>query len=201
VTSNISFEIKPVTLEGRWVRVEPLREEHAADLAKVAFDPEIWRYLFTLPTTQTELDAWIADALARRATGTEMPFVQIERESGTVIGSTRVMDIRPEHRGAEIGWTWLARPWWRSRINSEAKYLLLGYLFEDVECIRVALKTDLRNERSQRAIERLGARREGVLRKHMIVRDGRYRDTVYYSIIDEEWPEIKEKMEKELYEE
>jgi RimJ/RimL family protein N-acetyltransferase len=191
--------VRAVTLEGRWMRLEPLGEEHAAALAQVGLDPEIWRYMPTVPVNLAEMEAWVKSALANRAKGTEMPFVQIERETGMAIGSTRVMDIRPEHRGVEIGYTWLARPWWRTRINSESKFLLLRHLFDDLECVRVALKTDLLNERSQRAIERLGAKREGVLRKHMIVQEGRFRDSVYYSIVDEEWPRIKGRMESDLY--
>jgi N-acetyltransferase len=191
--------IQPVVLEGHWVRLEPMREDHADGLARVALDPDIWRHLPILLAGRADVDAWVKNALQNRETGAELPFVQIERESGNIIGSTRLMDIRPEHRGVEIGYTWIARPWRRTRINSEAKFLLLRYLFEDVGCIRVALKTDLLNERSQRAIERLGARREGVLRKHMIVQGGRFRDTVYYSILDEEWPGIRARMHEELY--
>jgi RimJ/RimL family protein N-acetyltransferase len=176
-----------------------MREDHADGLARVALDPEIWRYLPVLVADRSDVDAWVTSALENWATGTELPFVQIETESGTIIGSTRLMDIRPEHRGVEIGYTWIARPWWRTRINSEAKFLLLRYLFEEAGCVRVALKTDMLNERSQRAIERLGAQREGVLRKHMIVQGGRFRDTVYYSILDDEWPGIKARMQQELY--
>jgi RimJ/RimL family protein N-acetyltransferase len=176
-----------------------MREDHADGVARVALDPDIWRHLPILLTDRAGVDAWVKSALQSRETGIELPFVQIERESGNIIGSTRLMDIRPEHRGVEIGYTWIARPWRRTRINSEAKFLLLRHLFEDVGCVRVALKTDMLNERSQRAIERLGARREGVLRKHMIVQDGRFRDTVYYSIVDDEWPGIKARMVLELY--
>jgi RimJ/RimL family protein N-acetyltransferase len=194
-----SVFIEPIILEGRWVRLEPLREDHAAALGGISLDPEIWRYMPSCPESQADIEDWVRAALSNRARGNEMPFVQIERETGVVIGSTRLLDIRPDHRGVEIGFTWLARPWWWTRINSEAKYLLLRYLFEDVGCIRVALKTDLLNERSQQAIERLGAKCEGVLRRHMIVQGGRYRDTVYYSVLDDEWPGIKERMERELY--
>jgi RimJ/RimL family protein N-acetyltransferase len=176
-----------------------MREDHADGLARVALDAEIWRYLPILPSDGADVHAWAKSALQNREMGTELPFVQIETESDTIVGSTRLMDIRPEHRAVEIGYTWIARRWWRTRINSEAKFLLLRHLFEEAGYVRVALKTDLLNARSQRAIERLGARREGVLRKHMIVQGGRFRDTVYYSILDDEWPGIKERMQRELY--
>src|SRR5947209_3634098 len=157
--------IEPVTLEGRWVRLEPMRLDHVPALTLVALDPEIWRYISPVLETEDDVERWARWSLDNAVLGTELPFVQIERETDTIVGSTRFMDIRPEHRGVEIGYTWLARPWWRTRINSEAKYLLLCHLFDVVRCVRVALKTDLLNERSQRAIERLGAKREGVLRK------------------------------------
>ncbi len=191
--------IEPVTLEGRWLRLEPLADRHAEGLAAVAGSDEIWRLLPTAVRTIEEMRAWVGQALAGAQSGQELPFVQIDRATGAPIGSTRIMDIRPEHRAAEIGYTWLGRDWWRTHMNSEAKFLLLSYLFETAGCQRVTLKTDLLNVRSQRAIERLGAVREGVLRKHMIVQEGRSRDSVYYSILDDEWPAIRERMERELY--
>ena len=191
--------IEPVTLEGRWVRLAPLERRHVDGLAAVSADEELWRLLPTPLGTRDDVAAWVEQALANAASGAEMPFVTIERASGTIIGSTRFMDIRPEHRAVEIGSTWLGRAWWRSAVNSEAKYLMLRHLFEALGCQRVCLKTDLLNLRSQRAIERLGAVREGVLRKHLIVWDGRVRDTVYYSILDDEWPEVKGRLEAGLY--
>lgn len=191
--------MQPVTLEGHWVLLEPLSVDHVPALAALASDEEIWRYLPVPLPTEDDLRGIVEDALRNRAAGTELPFVIVERASGMPIGSTRVMDIRLEHRGVEIGWTWLGRAYWRSPINSECKYLLLRHLFEVVGCVRVALKTDMLNVRSQAAIERLGATREGVLRRHMIVQGGRYRDTVYYSILDDEWPSIKERLEDQLY--
>lgn len=191
--------MQPVTLEGHWVLLEPLSVDHVPALAALASDEEIWRYLPVSLPTEDDLRGIVEDALRNRAAGTELPFVIVERASGMPIGSTRVMDIRLEHRGVEIGWTWLGRAYWRSPINSECKYLLLRHLFEVVGCVRVALKTDMLNVRSQAAIERLGATREGVLRRHMIVQGGRYRDTVYYSILDDEWPSIKERLEDQLY--
>lgn len=186
-------------MEGRWVRLEPLSLEHVPLLVPAASDQEIWRYLPVLADTEEKLHAWAEDAIRNAHAGTELPFVTVERSTGRLIGSTRFMDIRLPHRGVEIGYTWLAKPWWRTPINSEAKYVQLRHLFEELGCIRVALKTDLLNLQSQRAIERLGAQREGVLRKHMIVQNGRVRDTVYYSILDDEWPAIRQRMERELY--
>ncbi|MBI4841836.1 MAG: GNAT family N-acetyltransferase, partial [candidate division NC10 bacterium] len=130
--------------------------------------------------------------------GTQIPFAIVERASGKAIGSTRYLDIRRGDRGLEIGWTWIGLPFQRTAVNTECKYLLLVHAFEDQRAVRVQLKTDLRNEASQRAIERLGAVREGVLRKHMVLWDGFIRDTVYYSIIDSEWPEVKRRLQRRL---
>lgn len=193
------MEVEPITLEGAWVRLEPLRPEHSGALAEVGCDEEVYRYLTAPLATHAEMQAFVERALDNLARGDELPFVTIDKEVGAVAGSTRYLDIRREHRAVEIGYTWLGRAWWRTRINSEAKYLLLRHAFETWGCQRVSLKTDGLNERSQRAIARLGAVREGVLRKHMILPSGRSRDTVYFSIIDDEWPAIKARMESELY--
>jgi RimJ/RimL family protein N-acetyltransferase len=139
--------------------------------------------------------AWIDQALEVTATDTQIPFAIIERASGKAIGSTRYMDIRRNDRGLEIGWTWIGTVFQRTAMNTECKYLLLRHAFEDLGAVRVQLKTDLRNARSQRAIERLGAVREGVLRKHMVQWDGFIRDTVYYSVIESEWPGVKRRLE------
>ncbi len=192
-------EIGPVTLEGEWVRLAPLERGHGAALAAIAADEEVWRYLPAALATPADLDAWLGTAMDNAAAGTELPFVTIEKATGALAGATRLMDIQRQHRTVEIGNTWLGRAWWRSAINSEAKYLLLRHIFDTLGYQRACLKTDRLNERSQRAIERLGAVREGVLRKHMIVRDGRARDTVYYSIVDDEWPAVRARMETRLY--
>ncbi len=193
------FNPGPVTLEGAHVRLEPLTRQHAADLYAVGRDETIWRYmprppLKSIPDTQ----GWINQALEVAATGTQTPFAIIHRVGGRAIGSTRYLDIRRDDRGLEIGWTWLGTRFQRTVVNTECKYLLLTHAFEDHGAVRVQLKTDLRNEQSQRAIERLGAVREGVLRKHMILWDGCIRDSVYYSIIDSEWPEAKQRLERLL---
>jgi RimJ/RimL family protein N-acetyltransferase len=199
-TVNLApIEVHPVTLAGRWVRLEPLRAEHFAALSAIAGDEEIWEW-YPWPLNEAgALRSWVDTALANERAGDDLPFVIVERDTGSIAGSTRYLDIRPGHRALEIGNTWLGRPWWRTAINSEAKYLLLSHAFDTLGCLRVSLKTDALNERSRRAIERLGAQYEGTLRKHMIVHDGRVRDTVYYSITDEEWPRIRERMEAALY--
>lgn len=199
MTQQQGLAIGPATLEGRWVRLEPLQRQHVDALAAISGDEEIWRYISMPLATHSDVATFVERALATAERGDEIPFVIIEKVTGTIVGSTRFMDIRREHRAVEIGSTWLGRAWWRTAINIESKYLLLRHLFDDVGCLRVSLKTDARNLRSQRAIERLGAVREGVLRKHMIVQNGYSRDTVYYSIIDTEWPAIRSTMERNLY--
>src|SRR5262245_50626802 len=193
------MNIEPVTLEGRYVRLEPLAPRHAEELAAVAGDEEIWRYMPADLSTIERIRAWIDETLALQAAGAALPFATIERASGHAIGSTRYLTIMPKDRGIEIGWTWLARAAWRTPTNSECKYLLLRHAFETLGCIRVQLKTDKRNERSRRAIERIGGQFEGILRQHMVLRDGTYRDSAYYSIIDSEWPAAKARLEAGLY--
>jgi RimJ/RimL family protein N-acetyltransferase len=190
------FDPKPVTLEGSHVRLEPLARRHAEDLFEVGKEETIWPYMSRPPLKSVE-DArgWIDQALEVTATDTQIPFAIIERASGKAIGSTRYMDIRRNDRGLEIGWTWIGTAFQRTAMNTECKYLLLRHAFEELGAARVQLKTDLRNVRSQRAIERLGAVREGVLRKHMVLWDGFIRDTVYYSVIESEWPEVKRRLE------
>lgn len=189
------MQIVPITLEGKLVRLEPLQHSHAADLYAVR-DSIIWRYMPYNPGASPEaMESWIATALKARETGAEFPFAIVSQESGKAIGSTRYLDISPENRGLEIGWTWLTPAVQRTGVNTECKYLLLCHAFEDQGAIRVYFKTDSRNERSQRAIARIGATREGVLRNHRIMPDGYIRDSVYFSIIDSEWPQVKTRLE------
>lgn len=199
VEETRALVVTPVVLEGRWARLEPLDPRHIDDLAAVTGDEEIWRYLPLALTSTARLSAWVDEALALQATGTVLPFAIIDRASGRAIGGTRYLNITPRDRGLEIGWTWLARSAWRTALNSECKLLLLRHAFETLGCIRVQFKTDRRNERSRQAIERLGAQFEGILRQHMIMRDGVYRDSVFYSIIDSEWPAVKERLTRRLY--
>jgi RimJ/RimL family protein N-acetyltransferase len=188
---------RPVTLSGRHVRLDPLTVAHAPHLfAALSADPGIWRWWRVPPPAGREgLEALIAADLEAQARGAVVVFAQVEPATGRAVGSTSYLNISRPDRGLEIGSTWLGRPWQRSGINTEAKYLLLRHVFEDLGAVRVQLKTDLRNLQSQAAIERLGAAREGVLRKHMLVRDGYIRDTVMYSIIDSEWPAVKARLE------
>lgn len=186
------------TLEGEHVRLEPLGEEHTVALADVAFDPELWRWTMTQIESADDLARYVQAALAERDAGTSMPFATIERSTGRVVGSTRFGNIDVANRRAEIGWTWIARPWQRTALNTEAKYLMLRWAFEEFGCIRVELKTDALNVQSRTAIGRLGAVEEGVLRSHMITPTGRVRDTVYFSIVAPEWPAVRAGLEEKL---
>jgi RimJ/RimL family protein N-acetyltransferase len=184
-----------VILEGRHARLEPLASSHAPELLAAAQDDSIWRYMpIARPQTLLDLERMIADALAAEERGEQLPFAIVERASGRAVGSTRYLDLRLAHRGLEIGWTWLATAAQRTALNTECKLLLLTHAFESLGCLRVQLKTDLRNLRSQAAIERLGARKEGVLRKHYVLWDGYVRDSVLYSITDAEWPAVKQRL-------
>jgi N-acetyltransferase len=193
------MKIEPVTLEGNFVRLEPLEEvRHFAGLCDIGLDPELWRLVPYRVTTPEEMRGYIRQALAAETAGTALPFAQIERATGRVAGSARYMNIDTANRRVEIGATWIAAPWQRTAINTEAKYLLLRHAFETLGCIRVELKTDALNERSRRAILRIGAKEEGTLRQHMITWSGRLRDTVYFSILNSEWPEVKLELEEKL---
>ncbi len=189
----------PVTLTGKYVRLEPMTEEHVPGLSLVGLDNSIWQHmLYGQMHSEADMRAWVREILSRAATGTDLPFVAIHLESGRVAGATRYLDMRPAHRGLEIGGTWYGLDFQRTAVNTECKYLLLQYAFEILGCIRVQFKADQRNERSLRAIERLGAKREGVLRNHRVLPDGRFRNSVYYSILDSEWPAVKVKLEEKL---
>jgi RimJ/RimL family protein N-acetyltransferase len=190
------MKIHPVTLTGLVVRLEPLSVAHVPQLAANGQDESTWQYIPYSPVhSEADMLAWVNDMLARRARGTDLPFAVVHLESSQAIGATRYMDIQPANRALEIGGTWYAPAYRRTAVNTEAKYLLLAHAFEALGCVRVQLKTDLRNERSQRAIERIGAQKEGVLRHNLIMPDGHRRDSVYYSILDEEWPGVKARLE------
>jgi RimJ/RimL family protein N-acetyltransferase len=185
----------PVVLYGDTVRVEPLDPSHAEDLLAAGADPDIWRFMpIPQPGSAAEVRKWIEDAWKLAATGEQLPFAIIDAETGRAVGSTRYLEIHRNWRTMEIGWTWLAASVQRSAVNTEVKLLLLKHAFEDHGALRVQFKTDGRNLRSQRAIERLGAVKEGVLRKQRINHDGYVRDAVYYSILDDEWPTVKERL-------
>lgn len=193
------IDTHPIVLTGKIIQLEPLSVMHVPDLTIAGQDENIWQYmLYGTIQTEVEMRGWVNDILDRQAEGTDLPFAVINRETGRAIGATRFMDINPRHLGVEIGGTWYATDYQRTAVNTEAKYLLLRHAFEVWKCIRVQFKTDLRNERSQRALERIGAMREGVFRNHMILRDGTIRHSVFYSILDSEWPVVKRGLEDRL---
>ncbi len=190
--------IEPVTLEGRSVRLEPLSFSHHASLSEVGLDEELWKLSPQPVRTPPEMLAYIDEALEGQARGTSLPFATIEKSSGRAIGSTRFSNIEMPHRRLEIGWTWIARAWQRTAVNTEAKYLMLRHAFETLDCMRVEFKTDSLNERSRNAILRLGAKEEGTFRNHMLTSTGRKRHSVFFSIIDSEWPDVKTRLEERM---
>lgn len=192
--------VRPATLEGRLVRLEPLSLEHLDDLAEVAFEGDLWRWTVVQPSDRDELRAWIEAAVRTREAGTELPFATVDRSTGKAIGSTRFMSIVPEHRRLEIGWTWVARAWHRRGANREAKYLQLRHAFEDLGANRVEFKTDSLNERANPALLGIGATFEGTFRSHMIMPGDRLRHSNYYSVLVEEWPAVKARLEAALAE-
>jgi RimJ/RimL family protein N-acetyltransferase len=188
------MKVEPVVLEGEHVRLEPLRMEHHAALCEVALDPELWRWTGADVRKPEDLERYMAHALAEQQAGRALPFATIAKSAGKPVGSTRFGNIDTRNRHVEIGWTWLGRAWQRTAINTEAKLLMLTHAFETLGCLRVELKTDVLNQQSRAAISRLGAREEGVMRKHLITERGRVRDTVFYSIVDDEWPAVKARL-------
>lgn len=189
------FDPKPIILENQRIRLEPLQRHHAAALLQAGQDPTLWNYMpCPVQSSIQETQSWIEEALTQQERGLEIPFAIIDTLAKKAIGSTRYLDIQRPHRGLEIGWTWMAQPYHGSGTNAECKRLLMSHAFEELGAIRVQLKTDARNQRSQRAMEKLGFTREGILRKSRLCWDGHYRDTVYYSVLAEEWPTVKERM-------
>ncbi len=194
-----AFALDPVALEGSHVRLEPLSRAHVPELAQVGLDPEIWRWNPRLPVASREdMAGYVEAALRQQEAGLALPFATRHLASGRVVGSTRYHRHDPEQPCVEIGYTWIAPPWQRTAVNTEAKYLMLRHAFETWGCVRVELKTDALNEKSRNAILRLGAKEEGTLRKHVVTWTGRIRDSVYFSILDTEWPAVKERLEGRL---
>lgn len=193
--------VSRVTLQGKHVRLEPLGEEHAAGLAEIGVGRDFWDFMvYGDMKAEADMLNWVRGLLEREQNGTDLPFVVIHLATGRVAGATRYLNIVPKDRGLEVGGTWYGDEYRRTAVNTECKYLLLCHAFETLKAIRVQLKTDSRNERSQRAIERIGAKREGILRNHMILPNGYIRDSVFYSIIDSEWGEVKKRLETILAE-
>ncbi|HUQ18753.1 MAG TPA: GNAT family protein [Gemmatimonadaceae bacterium] len=190
--------VEPVVLEGDRVRLEPMRRDHLEALAEAGKYDELWRWTRSKATTLETMSEYVDDALTELANGTALPFVTIDRPSETIVGSTRFANIDSRNRRAEIGWTWISPTFQRTYINSEAKYLMLRHAFDAWDCVRVELKTDVLNEQSRNAMLRLGAIEEGVLRRHVVTYNGRFRDTIYYSILDHEWPAVRARLEARL---
>jgi RimJ/RimL family protein N-acetyltransferase len=186
-------------LEGEIVVVEPLAPEHEDGLWEAASDPRIWQWMPVNAIESREtFAAWFAEALERTAGGLEQGFAVVDADTGRPIGSTRYLALRPEHRGLEIGWTWLASTAWGFGPNVDTKFLLLRHAFEELGCMRVEFKTDALNVRSRAALEALPARFEGIFRRHMLVRDGAVRDSAWYAITDEDWPAVRGNLEQRL---
>jgi N-acetyltransferase len=190
--------IEPVTLRGARIVLEPLAERHRDGLTAAAADPAIWRLMSVHGHLPEIFAAWVDEALRQAADGTGMPFVTLDASTGEPLGSTRYFMLEPAHRRLEIGHTWLVPRAWSTGANAEAKLLLLGHAFERLGCRRVEFKTDARNERSRAALAALPAEFEGIHRSHMLVRDGESRDSAWYSVIDEEWPQVREALLRRL---
>jgi RimJ/RimL family protein N-acetyltransferase len=192
------MKIEPVLLEGDIVRLEPMRVDHLPALCRVGLEPGLWEWTSNVIKENGDLERYVKDALAEQNLGKAVPFVTIEKDSGTVVGSTRFANIDVSNRKTEIGWTWINPKWQRTGINTEAKLLMFTHAFETWKCIRVELKTDVNNQRSRNAMKRIGCVEEGILRNHMITESGRYRDSIYFSIIESEWPMVKELLRSKL---
>ena len=191
------MKVTPVTLAGRHVRLEPLSRAHI-DPMFAASDPQLWRWTLTQITSREDMRDYVDAALAAQAAGSALPFATLDASTGEIIGSTRFGNIDVANRHVEIGWTWLRRDRQRTACNTEAKYLMLSHAFDVLGCIRVELKTDALNQQSRTAILRIGAKEEGILRAHMITASGRIRDSAMYSILADEWPSVRESLEKKL---
>jgi RimJ/RimL family protein N-acetyltransferase len=186
------------TLSGSHVRLVPLSLDHVPALCEVGLDPEIWRWTPSNVDSLAGMRTFVTEGLAERDAARAIPFAQVEAATGRVVGTTRLANIDRTNRRAEIGWTWIGRPWQRTALNTEAKLLLFTHAFEVMGCKRVEIKTDALNAQSRRAIARLGAVQEGIFRRHMLTASGRWRDTVYFSVIDEEWPAVRQGLKDRL---
>ncbi len=194
------MNIEPVILEGKFVRLEPMRVDHLPALCKVGLDPSLWEWTNALVKDESDMERYLREALADQALGTAVPFVTIDRKTDKVVGSTRFGNIDTKNRKVEIGWTWINREWQRTPINSEAKLLMFAHAFEVWKCVRVELKTNRYNEKSRAAMTRIGCVEEGILRNHMIRENGQYRDSVYFSIIESEWEKVRDDLSAKVNE-
>lgn len=192
------MKIEPVVLDGKFVRLEPMEAGHVDALWEAGAEPELWRWTVSNIASRDDMQRYVETALDEMRRGVSLPFVTVEREAGQIVGSTRFGNIDTENRKVEIGWTWIDTRWQRTHVNTEAKLLMLTHAFEVWKCIRVELKTDKLNEKSRNAIRRIGATEEGILRNHMITESGRLRDTVFFSIIESEWPQSRAALEEKL---
>ena len=192
------MKIEPVTLEGEFVRLEPLKIEHLDALCEVGMTDSLWFFTANVVQTVEDMRKYVETALNEAERKVSLPFVTIDRKQNKIIGSTRFGNIDAHNRKAEIGWTWINPLWQRTNINTEAKLLMLTHAFETWNCVRVELKTDVLNEKSRNAMLRIGAKPEGILRRHIITDAGRFRDTIYFSIIDDEWRDVKENLRAKL---
>jgi len=196
--SETLMQVAPVTLDGSLVRLEPLNMDHFSALSLIVFNTEMWRWMSDPMKTEEDLHRYIQAAIAAQAAGAAIPWATRSKKDDRIIGSTRFADIQSAHRTLEIGWTWMHPDYQRSGINVEAKYLQLRHAFEVMGARRVAFKTHHQNLKSQTAIQALGAKPEGVFRNHVIMPDGTTRHSHWYSIIDEEWPEVKKRLEERM---
>jgi len=190
--------VEPVTLKGSIVRLEPLTLDHLPGLTSVGLEGELWRWTLSVNQTPGDMRSYVEAALASATAGTEVPFATIEQSSGRVIGSTRFLSIDAHHRRLEIGYTWIAPAWQRTAANTEAKLLMLTHAFNVLAALRVEFKTDSLNERSRAALLGMGASEEGTMRNHMVTDSGRRRHSVYFSVIEEEWPRVRQHLDSRL---
>ena len=193
-----TLDIRPVTLEGRYVRLEPLSRDHLDGIIAAGSFDEIWTWLTVRPNGRDGFTRWVDTALAALDAGTELPFTTVDRATGEIIGCTRYLNIDRPSRRLEIGWTWITPARQRSAVNTEAKYLQLRHCFEQLGCLRVELKTDERNAKSRAAMLRIGAQYEGIFRKHQLTQDGTNRNTAWYAFTDDDWPAVKPRLESML---
>jgi len=192
------MKIESVILDGKYVRLEPLRFQHLDELCAVGLDESLWTLTSNVMENFGDMRHYVEIALKEFEQKNSLPFVTVEKSSNKIVGSTRFGNIDVKNLKAEIGWTWINPEWQRSYVNTEAKLLMLAHAFEVWECVRVEFKTDALNEKSRNAILRLGAKEEGILRRHMITETGRFRDSVYFSIIDSEWEMVKTNLQSKL---